>query len=124
MSDVSTWPRHYWHLQPREENPVTGPHLSSNNAITNDPCLYCGTRTDPCGFDVMEHSSLVCHECAEEIVPGEEAFGQALASLADAFHDLPLESARVCPAVVREWLTFREMELQSGPFSYRDPSTK
>lgn len=45
--------------------------LASNNALTNDPCVLCGGRCDPCGFDYFEKGTgkLVCDGCAYEYAP-------------------------------------------------------
>lgn len=45
--------------------------LKPNNTITNDPCAWCGARTDPTGIDFFAGNSwrLVCHECAERVSP-------------------------------------------------------
>ncbi len=43
-----------------------------NNAATNDPCAFCGQRTDPeCGPELFaaESFSLVCRDCARQHAP-------------------------------------------------------
>jgi hypothetical protein len=45
--------------------------LKANNCITNDPCAWCGERTDPAGLDFFVPGtwSLVCAECARVRAP-------------------------------------------------------
>ena len=49
-----------------------GLEIKHNNLVTNDPCGFCGERTDPIeGPELFAKSSwaLVCHECGEERAP-------------------------------------------------------
>lgn len=45
--------------------------LKINNTITNDPCVLCGARCDPCGLDFFlgETWELVCDDCAWKYAP-------------------------------------------------------
>jgi hypothetical protein len=43
--------------------------LEPNNCISNDPCVICGQRCDPCGYDIMVDKALVCEDCCREYVP-------------------------------------------------------
>lgn len=83
-------------------NPLRSIHdlplrLALNNAITNDPCVWCGARTDPCGVDVFiaGEFALVCDQCAEESAPGLAEIGRRLAFLYDHSIDTPLRAALV-----------------------------
>ncbi len=55
-----------------------------NNAATNDPCAFCGQRTDPeCGPELFaaESYSLVCRDCARQHAP-------RLLAVRDLLHEL------------------------------------
>lgn len=45
--------------------------LKFNNVITNDPCAWCGQRTDPTGMDFFaeDSESLVCDDCVRDVAP-------------------------------------------------------
>ena len=45
--------------------------IKTNNSITNDPCVICGERCDPCGIDFfLDHTcEQVCSRCAEHHAP-------------------------------------------------------
>jgi len=45
--------------------------LKHNTTITNDPCAFCGTRTDPDGLDYFKAGTwaLVCDGCAQRYAP-------------------------------------------------------
>ena len=48
---------------------IAGLEVKHNNAAINDPCEFCGERTDPCeGPELFVTGSwaLVCYQCGEE----------------------------------------------------------
>jgi hypothetical protein len=82
--------------------------LMPNNAITNDPCAYCGQRTDPCGWDVQTpYRELVCDDCAEKVAPGEAALGRAIAALDGALLLFDDDDRYRLTAVVGQWVRAR-----------------
>jgi len=69
--------------------------LIINPSISNDPCAFCGTRTDPCGVDVVAGQALVCGDCSDHHAPGLARVGRALAFLSDQQIEHMLILARI-----------------------------
>jgi ribosome-binding protein aMBF1 (putative translation factor) len=53
--------------------------LKPNNCLTNDPCVFCGKRCDPDGFDYFATGTylLVCDQCAAKYTPDIVAIREA-----------------------------------------------
>jgi hypothetical protein len=43
--------------------------LRPNCVTTNDPCYFCGARTDPFGYDFMIDNALLCDRCVGIFAP-------------------------------------------------------
>lgn len=68
--------------------------LKLNNCLTNDPCVNCGGRCDPGGFDFYSRGTeaLVCENCAKTHAPELVKIREAALSYAERESEAAVES--------------------------------
>ena len=77
---------HEW-LDREQKDPLpvfaasAGLEIKHNNLASNDPCEFCGERTDPCvGPELFAAGSwaLVCHQCGDAMLERGDVEGAAV----------------------------------------------
>jgi hypothetical protein len=83
--------------------------LKLNNCLSNDPCVFCGWRCDPDGFDYFAKGTnyLVCDQCAAKYAPDIVAIRKAAEKNAEgeanmAVGDFQIRIKNAISSVIKE----------------------